>query len=65
MGIGAHMRALKYDHIGVAKEALNDAPGAVTAFEEFLNRWNSANPTLPEIVDAKQRLARLTSQRPS
>jgi tetratricopeptide (TPR) repeat protein len=47
--------------VGRANEGLGLTADAVDSYEEFLDHWSDADIQLEQIVDAKERLARLTS----
>ena len=42
--------------IALTRELAGDAAGARTAYETFLKAWPAADPTLPEVVHARQAL---------
>ena len=45
--------------LGLVNEALGKPMEAAIAYREFLEIWKNADPDLPELIDAKERLARL------
>jgi len=47
--------------LGLVNEALGKNAEAINAYQEFLEIWKNADPDLPELIDAKARLVRLTS----
>ena len=50
----------KKDYIrGIAYEGLGDKINARKSYEDFLRVWKDADSTLPEIIDANQRLQKL------
>jgi len=44
---------------GKVLERLGDKAGAIVKYREFLDLWKDGDPGLPEVEDAKRRLARL------
>ena len=50
-----------YYLIGRAHEGLREYPQARKAYEEFLHLWSRGDPDLPDLMDAKRRLAALGS----
>jgi tetratricopeptide (TPR) repeat protein len=51
-----------YYLLGLAYEKSGWNEKAVEKYEEFLDIWKNADPGIPEIADARQRLARLKSR---
>lgn len=45
--------------LGVCHQALGDSAAARRELEAFLTEWSNADPDLPEIIDARRRLADL------
>lgn len=48
-----------YYHLGVAYEQSNWNDEAVRQYERFLKQWQQADPEIPELEDARRRLAHL------
>ncbi|MCX6835259.1 MAG: tetratricopeptide repeat protein [candidate division Zixibacteria bacterium] len=48
-----------YYYLARAYEASGQTDSAITRYERFLSIWENADSTLPELIDARQRLARL------
>ena len=48
--------------LGKIWEEKGDAAKAIEHYEKFLRLWKNADPGLPEVADAENRLAALTSQ---
>jgi len=48
-------------HLAIAYERKGDRAAARQAFAEFLKIWSGADDDVPEIIDARARLARLSS----
>jgi tetratricopeptide (TPR) repeat protein/DNA-binding winged helix-turn-helix (wHTH) protein len=48
---------LAHYHLGQAYERLGDSSRARAAYERFLASWKAADPDLPEVIAAHQRLA--------
>jgi len=48
-------------YMGIAEEALGDPDAAVEAYREVLKYWSDPDVELDEIIDTRERLARLTS----
>jgi tetratricopeptide (TPR) repeat protein len=55
----AYILARSYYQLGKVLENLGDNDGAVAKYREFLNLWKDADPGLPEVEDARDRLAGL------
>jgi len=51
--------ALSHHQIGRIKQAQYDVDGARESYSKFLDLWKDADPGLPEVEDAKKRLAAL------
>jgi tetratricopeptide (TPR) repeat protein len=51
--------AESYYRLGRIYEKLGDADKAIENHEKFLDLWKDADPGLPEVTDAKERLAKL------
>jgi tetratricopeptide (TPR) repeat protein len=47
--------------LGKIHEQLEDKAKAIEYYEKALDLWKDADPGIPEVEDAKQRLASLTS----
>jgi hypothetical protein len=45
--------------LGRTEERRNDPVMAARAYDRFLEGWQNAEPSLPPVVDARERLARL------
>ncbi len=45
--------------LGKIYEKKGDKPRAVQNYEKFLDLWKDADPDLPDLIDAKVRLAKL------
>ena len=54
-----HMWALRHYKLGILYEKMKDLIKAKEAYETFLTRWKNADPGIPEVEDAKKRLAGL------
>jgi pentatricopeptide repeat protein len=48
-----------YYYLARAYEANGQSDSAITRYERFLSIWENADSTLPELIDARQRLAQL------
>ncbi len=48
--------------LGICYEESGWGKRAIEKYEEFLENWKDADPGIPEVEDAKERLARLKSQ---
>ncbi len=48
--------------LGLAYERSGWTNKAIEQYEEFLKIWEDADPGIPEVEDAKQRLAELESE---
>jgi hypothetical protein len=48
--------------LGLAYEKSGWTSKAVDKYEEFLDIWKDADPGIPEVEDARDRLARLKSK---
>ena len=48
--------------LGLVNEALGERKEAVKAYEQFLEIWKNADKDLPELIDAKARLAKLAGK---
>ncbi|MBE3135033.1 MAG: tetratricopeptide repeat protein, partial [Acidobacteria bacterium] len=53
--------ARSFYHLGLIAERQGDTARAREQFGKFLEIWKDADPGLPEVADAKKRLARLQS----
>ena len=51
--------AKSFHMLGMIYEKLGDRSKAIENYEKFLELWKDADPGLPEVDDAKKRLARL------
>jgi tetratricopeptide (TPR) repeat protein len=51
--------ARSFYHIGLIDEKLGDRAGVRVNYQKFLDLWKGADPGLPELEDAKKRLASL------
>ncbi|UCC43052.1 MAG: hypothetical protein JSU65_07820, partial [Candidatus Zixiibacteriota bacterium] len=49
-------------YLGLTYEASNWPDRAIEQYEAFLSRWGNADAALPEITDARERLARLRAE---
>ncbi len=47
--------------LGVVNEALGNSKEAMKAYQNFLYIWKEADSDIPELIDAKMRLAKLTT----
>jgi len=54
--------ARSYYMLGKIHEQLDNTAKAIEQYEKFLSLWKDADPDLPEVGDAKKRLARISSQ---
>jgi len=54
--------AMRHYKMATAYEKMNDPASAKREYEIFLQLWKDADPDIPEIVDAKKRLAVLRTQ---
>jgi hypothetical protein len=48
--------------LGLAYEKSGWKAKAIEQYEEFLDIWKNADPGIPEVEDAKERLAKLKSE---
>jgi tetratricopeptide (TPR) repeat protein len=55
----AYILARSYYQLGKVLERLGDNDGAITNYRKFLDLWKDADPSLPEVEDARKRLAGL------
>jgi tetratricopeptide (TPR) repeat protein len=46
--------------VGRNSEALGDKAAARDAYRRYVERWKNADPEIPELIEAKRALARLT-----
>lgn len=53
----ADLYARSFYHLGQIDEELGDRVGARRYYQKFLDLWNNADPGLPEVEDARKRLA--------
>ena len=60
--IDEYMRAKRHYKMATAYEEINDLASAKREYESFLRLWNDADPDIPEIIDAKKRLAALRNK---
>jgi hypothetical protein len=49
--------------LGLVNEALNEQAAAIKAYQDLLEIWKEADEDLPELIDAKSRLARLIGEK--
>ena len=54
-----HLYALSFYRLGMIAEQQGDKSRAITNYRKFLELWKDADPGLPEVADAKNRLAGL------
>jgi len=45
--------------LGKISEAKGDAPAAMQYYQRLLDLWKNADDDLPDLIDAKKRLAKL------
>jgi hypothetical protein len=57
-----YMWALKHYKLAKIHEKMNDLETAKQEYMKFLELWKDADPDIPEIQDAKKRLAELTGE---
>jgi cytochrome c-type biogenesis protein CcmH/NrfG len=48
-----------YYYLGIAYEKTGRNDDAIKPYEEFLDIWKSADPGIAEVIDARNRLAKL------
>ncbi len=60
--IDEYMWAKRHYRMASAYEKINDHASAKSEYENFLQLWKDADPDIPEIIDAKKRLAALRNQ---
>jgi tetratricopeptide (TPR) repeat protein len=51
-----------YHLLGLVNEKLGEKEEAMEAYWKFLDIWEEADEDLPEFIDAKERLVKLTSE---
>jgi serine/threonine protein kinase/Tfp pilus assembly protein PilF len=56
-----HVYAKAFYMLGKIHEKQGDTAKAIEHYEKFLDLWKDADPSLPEVTDAKSRLASLTT----
>jgi hypothetical protein len=54
-----YMWARRHFKMATAYEKMNDFSRAKKEYESFLRLWKDADPDIPEIIEAKNRLAAL------
>jgi tetratricopeptide (TPR) repeat protein len=52
----------KFYLLGKVNEALGENEEAISAYKQFLEIWKEADKDLPELIEAKERLATLTKR---
>jgi len=57
--VDEYMWARRHYKLATAYEKLNDLANAKKEYETFLRLWKDADPDIPEIIEAKKRLAAL------
>jgi len=57
-----YMWAMRHYKLAIAYEKMKDLSNAKREYEIFLQVWKDADPDIPEIIDAKKRLAALRNQ---
>jgi tetratricopeptide (TPR) repeat protein len=60
--IDEYVWAKRHYKMASAYEKMNDLASAKREYESFLQLWKDADPDIPEIIDAKKRLAALRAQ---
>ena len=60
--VWATMAVKAYYLLGLAYEKSGWNKKAIEKYEEFLDIWKNADPGIPEVQDAKERLAQLKSK---
>ncbi len=56
---------LTFYYDGLCNEALGRVAEAVSSYQKFLDIWRAADPGMPKILDARKRLNRLSTLKPS
>jgi tetratricopeptide (TPR) repeat protein len=60
-GLHLHLYAKSFYMLGQIYEQLGDTAKAIEHYEKFLSLWKDADPGMPEVDDARERLAGLKS----
>jgi len=57
--VHAHIYPISFNLLGKIYEKKDDTQLAIQNYEKFLDLWKNADKDLPDLIDAKKRLAKL------